>query len=435
MHKLNKIFFNKKILIYGLGITGTSSFNYLKKTNSIKVYDDNSSNINLKKLKKYSIKKKQINKSFFDYIIISPGINSKKCSLKKFLKKNKEKICTDLDIFYTNNLKNLTITVTGTNGKSTSVKIISDILKKAGHDVRLVGNIGKSILNENKIKKKTIFVIEASSYQIEYSNFFKSRYSILLNIKPDHIERHGSFNNYLQSKLKLFYNQTKKDYALYNKEDLVIDNSIKKNKLKCKVLDIDPKINKKYINKIKNKYFFNRNNQENLSFIITICNRLRIKKNIIINTINKFQPLKYRQQTIYNSNKLLIINDSKSTSFSSSINLFYYYNNIFWILGGQPKKNDKFDFKNKKNYNVQAYIFGKNKKFFTKQLKNKMKFQVFPTIKKAYEKVLTDIKKFNIKKKKTILFSPSSASFDEFKNFEERGAYFNFLVKSFKGKL
>ena len=206
MFELKKIFFKKKILIYGLGLTGISTFDYLRKTNFVSVYDDVVKKTKIKKFKNYYVKKIQILKTTFDYIVISPGINYKKCGLKDFLSKNKNKICTDLDIFYTNNFENRIITVTGTNGKSTTVKLIREILKNAGKDARSVGNIGKSILKENKIKKKTLFIIEASSYQIEYSKFFKSKYSILLNVSPDHIERHGSFKNYLQAKLKLFYN-------------------------------------------------------------------------------------------------------------------------------------------------------------------------------------------------------------------------------------
>ena len=163
-------------------------------------------------------KKIQILNSKCDYIVIRPGLDSKKCGLKYFLQDNKDKICTDLDIFYTHNYQNKIITITGTNGKSTTVKLLGDILKKSGKDTRSVGNIGRSILNERKINKKTIFVIEASSYQIEYSKFFKSKYSILLNISQDHIERHGNFKNYLQAKLKLFYQSSKKDFIFFDKK-------------------------------------------------------------------------------------------------------------------------------------------------------------------------------------------------------------------------
>ncbi len=432
MQGLKKIFINKKILIYGLGLSGISSFNFLKKENDIKVYDDNIKDNHIKKLKKYFIKKNNISKFKFDYIIMSPGINYKKCGLKKFLAKNKNRICTDLDIFYTNYPKNLTIAITGTNGKSTTVELLSSILKNSGKDARSVGNIGKSILNEKKIKKNTIFVIEASSYQIEYSSFFKSKYSILLNITPDHLERHGNMKKYISAKLKLFSKKSKKDIAFINQKYLFLRKNKKINKLKCKISNVKIDINDKYNNYIKNKYLLNKNNQENLSFVFTISEKLKIPKKIIIKTINKFKGLKYRQQIIYNSKNLCIINDSKSTSFASSVNLLNSYDNIFWILGGQPKLNDKLVFKKNKKKDINAYIFGKNKKLFEKNLKKKIDFQTFSSIKKALKKVLIDIKISKKKTKKNILFSPSSASFDKFKNFEERGKYFNLIVKKFK---
>ena len=435
MHKLKKVFFNKKILIYGLGLTGNTSFDYLKNNNNVSVYDDYIKNINIKKFKNYFLKKNEILKTTFDHIVISPGINSKKCKLKIFLAKNTKKICTDLDVFYTNNFKNKIITVTGTNGKSTTVKLISDIFINSGKDARTVGNIGKSILSEKKIRKNTIFVIEASSYQIEYSKYFKSNYSILLNINPDHIERHGNFKSYLDAKLKLFYNKSNKDFALFDKKNKIISKAIKKNKIKCKILNVSASINKKYINFILNNHMMNKNNLQNLSFVFKVCEKFKIKKKKIIGGINKFQGLKYRQQILHDTKKLLIINDSKSTSFSSTTNLITSYNNIFWILGGESKKDDKFFFKKNKKRNIQAYIFGRNKNFFIKKLNKKINFQTFSSLKKALQKVIVDVKSSKTNFKKTILFSPCAASFDEFKNFEERGAYFNFLIKSVKKKL
>ncbi len=435
MQELKKIFFNKKILIYGLGISGKSSFKYLKKNNQVNIYDDDIKKCKLKIYKNFFIGKNKIIKEKFDFVIISPGINRKKCGLTKYLKNNNERICTDLDIFYANNNKNKIITVTGTNGKSTTVKLISEILNNAKIDARCVGNIGKSVLNENKIKKNTIFVIEASSYQIEYSKFFKSKYSLLLNINHDHLERHGNFKNYLKAKIKLFVNKSRNDFAFFDNSNPIISNSIKKNKIKCRIICVKKKINKNYLSKIDNSYFLNKNNLQNLSFVFSICKKLKIKDEIILKTINEFTGLKYRQQIVYNSNNLIIINDSKSTSFSSTVNLIDSYQNVFWILGGRPKKNDKFNFKKNNLFNIKAYIFGKNKNFFIKQIKNKIKYKIFPTIKDALRKALADIKSSNISSKKTILFSPCSASFDKFKNFEERGAYFNFLLKQEKIKL
>ena len=319
--KINK----KKILVYGYGISGKACFYYLKKKNNVSIYDDNKKNIPVK-LKKYKKDKKQILNYKFDLIIISPGIDKKKCSLTKFLKKNEKKIITELDIFYLDNLKNTKITITGTNGKSTTAKLIYEILKKNKKDVRLGGNIGKPLLYEKNIKKNTIFVIEASSYQIEYSKYFKTEFAAVLNLFPDHLERHGTFRNYVNAKFKLITNQNKNNLLFINKNNLKL---LKGKKVKSKIIKVD-KLPKKNSN-IKNNFFKNLNNLNNLSFALSISKELKLKKNKIEKAINSFSGLPYRQEIIFNKNNLNIINDSKSTSFSSATQLLKSFKNIYWI--------------------------------------------------------------------------------------------------------
>ena len=146
MPRNKNIFSKKKILIYGLGKSGLSSYFFLK--NDVYLYDDNKDTIKNKKVQKLLIKSNYINNINIDFIVVSPGINIKKCYLKNFLKKNFKKIITDLDVFYSNYSRNKNITITGTNGKSTTAKILFDVLKNQKKDVRLTGNIGNQILAE-----------------------------------------------------------------------------------------------------------------------------------------------------------------------------------------------------------------------------------------------------------------------------------------------
>ena len=123
-----------------------------------------------------------------------------------------------------------------------------------------------------------------------------------------------------------------------------------------------------------------------------------------------------------------IINDSKSTSFSSTLGLLSTYKNIYWIVGGKHKKGDEFNLHYKYYKNITAYIIGSNKNYFTKQFKDKIKFKYFKNLRKVIIRLKKDIK--NDISSKVILFSPSAASFDQFKNFEDRGDYFNKLAKN-----
>ena len=423
------IFLKKKILIYGLGKSGLSSFKFLKKKSEVFLYDDNLSKTQTLNINKYLITYKKIIKTSFDQIIISPGIDINKCKLSKFLKKNYHKIYTDLDIFYSF-YKNDCITITGTNGKSTTCQLLYEILLNQKVDVKLVGNIGNPILSEKKINKKTIFVIEASSYQLEYSKIFKSKYAAILNISPDHIERHKTLKRYIKAKFKLFKNQSKGNFAFVKKDDFLINKELKTSRLNCKVVKVNTKKKNRLIENTKNEYFLNETNKENFLFAFEISKKLKLNYSLIMRTIQKFNGLKYRQQIIFRKRFLTIINDSKSTSFSSSVGVLKSNQNIFWLLGGIPKKGDKFILPRKYFKNIKAFIYGKNKKFFNKKLKNKIEYKNFDNLRDALKKIFSiiDKKKFVYK---TILFSPCAASFDSFKNFEDRGSYFNNLIKNY----
>ena len=421
--KIENIFLKKKILIYGLGKSGISSFRFLRNKADIYLFDD------LKNTHPKQISKLKLLKIKFDIIIISPGINIFNCKLSKFLKLNKKKIYTDLDVFFTF-YKNKCITITGTNGKSTTAKILYEVLKDQKKDVRLIGNIGNPPLNEKKISKNTIFVIEASSYQLDYSQLFSSKYSIILNIKPDHLERHKTLQNYVDAKFKLLDSQSKSCLAFVKSDDVLISRKLKNKKFNGKIVKVNTKKNYNDFLEIKNKYFLTESNRENLSFIIELAKKLKLKNYLLQKTIKNFKGLKYRQQIILQKKNLTIINDSKSTSFSSSVGMFKKASNILWLLGGIYKKGDKLELKKKDLSNVTAFIYGENKNFFNKQLRSKVKFKNYKNLQDAVKNVFSIIKtKRSIKY--TILFSPCAASFDSFKNFEERGLYFNRLVKRF----
>ena len=428
MTKDKNIFLGKKILIYGLGKTGISSYNFLKNRAKVYLFDDIKKKINSKSNQRLkSIK--EIFKFKFDKIIISPGIDISNCKLTKFLRKNSSKIYTDLDVFYSFN-KNKSITITGTNGKSTTAKILHEVLLDQKFDVRLIGNIGNPALSEKRVTKRTIFVIEASSYQLDYSKIFKSKYAVILNISPDHIERHKNLKNYIEAKFKLLVSQSDNSIAFVNKHDQLIRKKINKINLKQKIIKVDLIKTYKILDQIKNEYFLSSGNRENLSFVLKISEILKLNNKILLKTLDKFKGLKYRQQIIFRNKHLTIINDSKATSFASSENILKNLNDIYWIVGGIPKKGDKFNLSKKHCKNYKTFVSGNHSEEFIKNLKSKMIIKKLKNIKDILGKIFLDIK--NKKSKKNIiLFSPAGASFDSFKNFEDRGLYFNQLIKKF----
>ena len=427
---------NKKIAIYGMGITGCSAATTLKKLGAkIFCWDDNLKIRRKIKNFNFPLDKFWLNKDFVDNIVISPGIDINRCKIRKYLKKNLNKIITDLDLFFELNKNSIIISITGTNGKSTTCKIIEKILKTARYDVITAGNIGDPILSLDKIKKKYIFILEVSSYQLQYSKIFHSKYAAILNISPDHLERHKNIKNYVKVKSKIFLAQNGSDYSYINsrnKFSKLIKNIFKSLKLKSKLISVNKSSCNLLLKKINNKYFESEGNIENLTFAYTIVKNFKVSDKIIIKALNEFKGLSHRQEVIFSNKKLLCINDSKATSFDACLQSLLNYNKIYWIVGGVPKYKDNFYLKKVRKKIIKAYIIGKNISFFKKQIGNNIPYIVSKNIRNAVNNIYKD-SKLNENSKKTILLSPAAASFDQFSNFENRGTYFkNLIIKKFK---
>tara|TARA_B100001029_G_C15022513_1_gene431495 strand:- start:93 stop:1394 length:1302 start_codon:yes stop_codon:yes gene_type:complete len=426
-------FEEKSFAIYGLGKTGNSVINYFKRfgfENYI-IWDDNK---NLKK--KWELTKNKETRfktllNFVDFIIVSPGINIKKSKLKKILLKNKSRIITDLDLFYIQNPKLKSVVVTGSNGKSTTCKILDHVFNKNKVPTVLGGNIGKPILDVS-LKKNPWVIIEASSFQLAYSKFVKPSYALLINISKDHIEWHGSFLKYINSKLKIFEKQKTNDLALFNSKKIL--KIYKKRKYLGNIHFVKNNNYKKIEKYFKNNSFNFNMNKENLSYVISLSKIFKIKEKGLIDSLNSFKGLPHRHEIFLKKNNKTFINDSKATSFSACEIALKNNDNIYWILGGMPKERDKFNITKFKNKIIKSYIIGKYMKKFEKHLKNKVEINFSKTLNSAVISILKDIQNDN-KTKFTIILSPASASYDQFKNFEERGNKFKKLVKIYARKL
>jgi UDP-N-acetylmuramoylalanine--D-glutamate ligase len=416
-------------LVYGLGSTGHSVIQYFKKRKiyNFSVWDDNN-RLRKKFESKSAVNLKNTLKEV-DYIVLSPGISLEKTKYKKDLIKFRKKIITDIDLLYLSNSKFKSIVVTGSNGKSTTCKIIAHLLKKNKFNVELGGNIGTPVLNL-KIKKNIFFVIEASSFQLSHSRFIHPNYAVLLNITNDHVDWHGSMQAYIKSKLKIFDLQEKNNFALVNDS---FKDIFRRKKYLSKLVPVKFIDYKKIKSKIKNSYLKSSANDENMNFVYALAKLLKIKKNSFIKSMSSFSGLPHRYEIFLKKKNITFINDSKATSFQATKFALASSKNIYWILGGLPKDKDKIDLSYIKNNIVKSYIIGKNINFFKKQLKNKVKFTITKNLKNAIIRALQDIqllKKIN----NTILLSPSAASFDQFKSFENRGNEFKKLSRIYAKK-
>jgi len=414
--------------IYGLGLSGISVLKFLKNKNKNKIYTwDDKKNKNNKK--KFNSFKRSLD--LVDYIVISPGINIQKTKFKSELIRNKKKLITDLDLFYMQKIPVKSIAITGTNGKSTVCKLIQHILKTNKLDAQLGGNIGKPIL-DLKIKKKSIVIVEASSFQLSYAKFLKPNLAAILNISTDHLDWHNTITNYKNSKFKIFSRQGKNDIALLNNKKLI--KLFKKNnylsKLKTiKRVSLKPVI----IKKITNNYLTSGPNLENLVFAHQISQLFKIKEKIFLIAVNNFKGLPHRHEIFLKKNKITFINDSKATSFDSTKYALKNNKNIYWILGGLPKIRDNFNLLGLSSNIIKSFIIGKKTTYFKNQVGKKIKYKISFNLKNAIKDIFKELPLIG-DKSVTVLFSPASASYDQFNNFNERGNQFKKTIKDYVKK-
>ena len=449
---------NKSFFIFGLGVSGLSAALFLKKqSQSIFCWDDD-----LKKRIKAKQKKLNINNyesvdfKKVDYIITSPIINHRNYNISPIIekaKKSRVKIISDLELIEIFNLKNLKIGVTGTNGKSTTTKFIQSSLFLKKKKVIACGNIGLPI--GDVIKKSSssdIFVIEASSFQLDKIYSLRFHISILLNISKDHIDWHGSFRKYINSKLNIFKNQNKSCFSII----CIDDNYCKKiaqtfrKKFSSKLIKISTKQKIKdgvyleyqkdgvvIVNQLSDeKIFFNysklmftkvKHNFEN--FLATYVVNFLLKKNEkqFKHSLKNMIGLEHRLEFVGNFKNIFFYNDSKATNIESSRNAINSFKNIYWILGGRKKLGGLKGIDSSLKYVEHAFSFGESGNEFNEFLKkkgikciysNKLKSVFLTAVKKALKE----------KKQINIIFSPACSSFDQYKNFEHRGTKFKTLV-------
>jgi len=364
-----------------------------------------------------------------NYIVLSPGISLDNLKKKNDLINYKKKIITDIDLIYLLKKFNKSIVVTGTNGKSTTCKILLHVLKKNNYKTLLGGNIGTPIL-DLKIKKDNILVIEASSFQLAYSKFICPDYALLLNITNDHLDWHKNMSNYVNAKFKIFKLQRKNHFSLIN-DKLKFD--FKKRDLKGKLIIPDSNKYRNFKSQIKNSYLKSKINDENMSYIFALSKIFRISENSLLKSLSSFKGLPHRYEIFLKKKNFVFINDSKATSFEATKNALKNTKNIHWIVGGLPKKNDKISLTNLKKNILKIYIIGKNTNFFKKQINTKIEHKVTRDIKNSLIEILKNTRLYG-NKNISILFSPAAASFDQYLNFEKRGDQFKKLSRIYARK-
>lgn len=426
---------NKNIGVVGFGKTGQAIVRALENLRAnIFLFDDkiienhyyrNSKNFNWEKL---------------DFLVVSPGIHIW-WNMHPIVQKARKffiPIINDLDIFQSQVNRKI-IAITGTNGKSTTTALIHHIFKKK-YQTEIGGNFGNPVLDLPR--NSDFYVLELSSYQLESCNILGFDTAILLNITPDHLTRHGGMEEYISAKQKIFANPSKNSTAVVGIDDdycrHILDFVHYPNVIKIS----GKKVPKNGIGWHENKLIDNRENQfkviaqnvprldgnhnrQNIAAAYAACVVNGIDEKIFTEGLATFLGLEHRQELVKSINGVQYVNDSKATNADSVGQALKRFDNIIWILGGRPKEDGIESLSPYFSKIKFAFLIGEAAEKWHKILdenhvENEVVFNLENAVKKSYKIA---------REKDIVLLSPACASFDQFKNFEERGDQFKKFVE------
>lgn len=422
---------NKKILVYGLGKSGRAVVKFLQNRNAyVSIFDDDLN------CAKYPFFERNPKQKSFDFVVVSPGVCVRDNEILKFFYDNKIPVLSELDFGFLF-CKGKIVSVTGTNGKTTVSMLVHKILKTAGFETFLCGNIGLPITAiVEKTTKRSVVVCEVSNFQLETSKFFHPNVATILNLKPDHLDRHGSFDEYVRVKKLIAQNMGKRDFQIVN-----LDDEISKRQILCKNTIFFSKkemkngvfvkndaiwCDKKQILPLENIPLKGEKNLENVLASVALCKNFFVSAKHFRTAIESFCPASHRMEIVGIFHKAVFVDDSKATNVASTVACVEAFKNekIILLVGGKSKEFD-FDeiFENKCDMKIVCFGMDRQKIFDCAK-----KFCENVSIFEKFEQAV-EYAKLIASENDYVLLSPACASFDEFENYAERGERFKELIQ------
>ena len=380
-----------------------------------------------------------------DVVMKSPGIPDKSPIVKKLIEKG---ISVLSEIEFAAPFTDATIIgITGSNGKTTTTMLTHHLLKSAGLNVGLGGNIGKSFAWQIADNKYDSYVLELSSFQLDGILNFKPHIAIITNISPDHLDRYEyKYENYIDAKFRITMNQTEEDYLIYDADDEAIAEWFKTHTTKAKLIPFSLtktfsegayiKNNKMEISINQEEFTMDmehialegKHNMKNAMAATSVAKLMQIRKSTIRESLSNFQGVEHRLEKVLKIQNVQYINDSKATNVNATFFALDSMNTpTVWIVGGVDKGND---------YNeLMSLVREKVKAIICLGVDNKKIIDVFGNVVDIMIEVSTmnDAVKMAQRlseKGDTVLLSPACASFDLFENYEDRGKQFKQAVKN-----
>ena len=421
----------RSVAVFGLARSGLSSVKALKEA-GVEVIawdDDEGARIAGKKLGAKITPLDEYNLGKCSFLLLAPGVPlyyPRPHPVVIAAKKAGIEIICDIELFGRLGHGRKTIGITGTNGKSTTTAWIYHILKSAGRDAAMGGNIGIPVFDLGMPFATGVFVFELSSYQLDLCPSFQPDISVLLNISPDHIERHGTLEAYVSSKERIFGG---KGVAIMGTDDAISKQIYERVKQKGNREVFPVSVHDKdELNIRHNMALKGAHNYQNALAVYKVCEVLGLNKNEIMKGLQTFPGLPHRQFPVCTINDVVYINDSKATNAEAASKALASYQNIYWIVGGRAKEGGLQGLERLMDHVREAFLIGEAMEDFAGWMKkNNVKYNKSRTLEVA---VLEAHRAAQKASPAVVLLSPACASWDQFSSYEERGNIFaRFVMK------
>lgn len=434
----------KKIFVLGMARSGYEVAKLLSKNNEILICDGKEQDpekvnelekLGVKFIK--SIEPESILDETYDVLIKNPAVFPFHPCVEKARRLNIP-VINEMEVAYHYIEKTVKIIgVTGSNGKTTTVTLIYEVLKKAGLPVKLGGNIGTPLSKiVSELEENDILLLEISDHQLIDMYDFKTDISILTNLCPTHLDYHGSYESYKNTKRKIFNHHTKENIAILNKsnyDSIELTQDIESTKYYFNDDYNYIKDNKIYINKeelidTKDIVLKGNHNYENILAMLVLCKILNIDIKYVKEVLKEFKGVEHRIEFVRNINGVKYYNDSKSTNPTATITaLKSFEGNIHLILGGMDRNQDFNDLIPYLSKIKKIYAIGEVRdRIIDFSKENNIEYEDYEFLKEA----LTNIKK-NVIDGDIVLLSPGSASWDQYTKFEDRGNEFKDIINHY----
>jgi UDP-N-acetylmuramoylalanine--D-glutamate ligase len=371
----------------------------------------------------------EIDLSQFDSLIVTPGLPLNRHPIAQRARDAGVEIIGDIELFARARSElppHKVVGITGTNGKSTTTALVHHILKTAGVPTTMGGNIGLPILAQDPLPEGGIYVLELSSYQIDLTQSLDCDVAVLLNITPDHLDRYENFETYAASKARLFEMQSNSGRRVINLEDAQAREV-------ARLFDHRAGVDDQSYWKMPSDSWFNRwpslsgwHNVQNICAALAVAQLLGVGVSddaVLAAALNSFPGLPHRMERVRDKDGVTFVNDSKATNPTATAPALAAFERIRWICGGQPKTDNLDECAPQFGHVASAYVIGEAAELFERLLGPHIPVKNCGKLEIAVREAAADAQAGD-----TVLLSPACASFDQFRDFEDRGDQFRQLV-------